>query len=1007
MKRHCTYIALTVGLITAIIPSDAQKIQATLSHYSTDNGMPSNSVSDIKQDAYGYLWISTWNGLARFDGYNFCNYETGSSSHIPMLHNRIIDMTIDKRQNIWLRMYDGRIFVLDRRSDRIVNPFAGTSAGEAVKTERPLLATADGAVTAIVNGKRMAWLHLTPQGLKNRLLPVAEVQTCMTEDERGNVWTGTADGHISRWKEGKPGPENIRTGSPVNCICTRGNTAYAGLADGRIVRFDTTHPQEDYQEVTREQTGVTTIFVDSQNRLWLSTHISGIIRLDLTSRNRKHFTQQVLSPQEDSNGARICEVNGRIWMILNHGGFGYYNQEKDCIEYFYNDPSMPWNLSNATSCFQIMREGVVWESTNRRGLEKLVIMKRTINRTQPFESNSRAYANDIRALYYDRKQKRLLIGSKSGSIKIYQKGKVSTIDTDGHGQNIGRIYHINSDSQNRYWICTKGHGLYMMEAANGSYLKGKQTHFSAQPGNKWSLSSDNVYCTVEDREGNIWIATYDGGVNIFPRRQRGKSLKIFNKNNVLKHYPDLSFQKVRTLTVDGEGRVWAGTTDGLLVMSLHNGIVRTETVADPKGYADGLRSYDIVCLATDSRGTVWIGTNGGGLSHCLGRGTDGKWHFETFDTHDGLPSEEVRSITFDQRGYVWFGTDHSLCSFDPHKRVFSTFGMEDGIDDTSCSEAAALTLPDGRILFGTINGYYTLDRHKLKKVKTTDLKLRFTDFYLNDQLVTPRTSDTYSYYVPDSTSVELPTHGSMFAFRFASLNYELQQRVHYQYKLEGFDTDWHNAGKSRTVSYSGVPTGNYKLVIRAFLLEAPDQYAVCTMNVRVPPYFLLSTQAIWIYILLILLTLLTLLYLRQQQLARREKMRVLKVGPQEIAFTHKDDYNFVKQQLDWLEQHYMDSTLKTDDLVGPTGMSRTSYYLELKQLTGLSPKELILDFRLKKAQMYLEKTDSTVAEIAYKTGFNDPVYFTRLFRQKIGLPPTKYREEKRNPPTEENKEPGA
>ena len=64
-------------------------------------------------------------------------------------------------------------------------------------------------------------------------------------------------------------------------------------------------------------------------------------------------------------------------------------------------------------------------------------------------------------------------------------------------------------------------------------------------------------------------------------------------------------------------------------------------------------------------------------------------------------------------------------------------------------------------------------------------------------------------------------------------------------------------------------------------------------------------------------------------------------------------------------------------------------------------------YELQKAQMYLEKTDSTVAEIAYKTGFNDPVYFTRLFRQKIGLPPTKYREEKRNPPTEENKEPGA
>ncbi len=59
----------------------------------------------------------------------------------------------------------------------------------------------------------------------------------------------------------------------------------------------------------------------------------------------------------------------------------------------------------------------------------------------------------------------------------------------------------------------------------------------------------------------------------------------------------------------------------------------------------------------------------------------------------------------------------------------------------------------------------------------------------------------------------------------------------------------------------------------------------------------------------------------------------------------------------------------------------------------MTPKEFIADFRLKKATMYLDNTSDTVAEIAGKTGFSDPIYFTRAFKQQTGLTPSKYREQ--------------
>ena len=111
-------IAVILLMILSPKTADAQQFQASLSHYSTDEGLASNAIAKIKQDDYGFIWLSTWNGLSRFDGYNFYNYQTGAGSRIPKLHNRILDMVIDTQQNVWMRMYDGRVFVVKRSNDQ-------------------------------------------------------------------------------------------------------------------------------------------------------------------------------------------------------------------------------------------------------------------------------------------------------------------------------------------------------------------------------------------------------------------------------------------------------------------------------------------------------------------------------------------------------------------------------------------------------------------------------------------------------------------------------------------------------------------------------------------------------------------------------------------------------------------------------------------------------------------------------------------------------------------------
>ena len=993
MKLKSVAYTLLLTLSMSCLPAHGQQLQAALSHYSADDGLASNAIGDIQRDDYGYIWVSTWNGLSRFDGYNFYNYETGNRSGVPLLHNRIFKILIDKEQNVWMVMYDRRIFVLDRHTDKIINPFEGIAGYEDFRTSTPLFVTTSGYVLACIDGVGIYSMRIDQNDkVKTSLIVTGDLHiNSIVEGHKGELWVACDNGiRQLNLTNGTLSKNGILEGEDINCMYSNGYNIYAGTVSGKIVTFA---PGQQPLTISEQPLPITSIYVDKHDLLWFSTTERGVSRMNLETGNVKSFEQRVLVPVYDSRGSTIMETDSILWVAMNHGGFGYYNRQTDEIEYFHNDPSNPWNLSNSINAYIALEEGVVWESTSRRGLEKLEILKSTIERRHLFDNVlSGSMANEIRALYYDHKRNQLLIGNKTGTLSIFKNGVRTDYQSDeSAGRSMGRIYGINMDRDGDYWLCCKGTGVIRLTPTAGNF---KYTFFTKDGEAGSCLNSNDAYCSVQDKAGNIWVATYGGGINIFIRQKNG-TYRILNKDNGLKGYPKDSYQKIRTLAIDQEGNIWAGTTDGILIMSLKGQVFEAHEIASTKDIRYVLGSNDIVCLACAKDGSMWVGTNGGGLCHTIGRDSEGLWMFECFNVHDGLPSEEILSMTFDAKGNVWFCTDHVLCSYDIERRIFSLFGMQEGVDDTMCSEGAVLALPNGNVLFGTIDGYYVIDRKKLVNTSGSLLKLRITDFYLNNAIVSPHIDDTYDYYVPDSGEVVLPTHGSEFAIRFAALNYQLQHRTHYQYMLEGYDDDWQNADKSRMVSYSGLPSGTYKFMVKAFLLEAPENYDMRTLIVKVPPYWLLSSVAVWIYMIITVIVVLGLIYWLQERKKHKERQRVLKVGQQDVAFERKDDYDFMKRQLDWLEEHYSDAGLRYEDMIAQSTLGRMAYYNELQTFTGMSPKDFVTDFRLKKALQLLEEDNGlSVSEIATKTGFNDPVFFTRSFKNMTGLTPLRYRSKK-------------
>lgn len=116
------HILLIASLMLPLVVAKAQtaKFDYVFEHYSTDNGLPHNSIAEIHQDAKGYIWVCTWYGLSRFDGNSFVNYIMLPGDFTNLTHNRMLSLDEDVLGYLWLRTYDYRLYRFDPMSEQFV-----------------------------------------------------------------------------------------------------------------------------------------------------------------------------------------------------------------------------------------------------------------------------------------------------------------------------------------------------------------------------------------------------------------------------------------------------------------------------------------------------------------------------------------------------------------------------------------------------------------------------------------------------------------------------------------------------------------------------------------------------------------------------------------------------------------------------------------------------------------------------------------------------------------------
>ena len=190
----------------------------------------------------------------------------------------------------------------------------------------------------------------------------------------------------------------------------------------------------------------------------------------------------------------------------------------------------------------------------------------------------------------------------------------------------------------------------------------------------------------------------------------------------------------------------------------------------------------------DSRGDVWIGTVSNGLLHYSA--ATGK-----IETIEGTPCRDISCIEEDAQGNIWAGTQYGLGKYDRTVGKFTNYYAADGIGGNQFYDRSSCRLPDGTLVFGGTHGLTFFNPMDVSTKR--EIPLLFEDLKIHNRLARPQDSESIDKHLSYRPDICLDHNQNGFSISFAALDYCEYERVHYYYKMDGFDKYWIDARNNR------------------------------------------------------------------------------------------------------------------------------------------------------------------------------------------------------------------
>jgi signal transduction histidine kinase/ligand-binding sensor domain-containing protein/CheY-like chemotaxis protein/AraC-like DNA-binding protein len=647
----------------------------------------------------------------------------------------------------------------------------------------------------------------------------------------------------------------------VTTLETTGRDLWIGTRKGKILRYDSERDEFRLYPLEHPRTGKTveSLYMDNFGQVWILTDRFGITRLDPRSGKTKYYfltPPEIENLTDDERTVIFEDSHNQLWLGGQNIGVQHYIRAADRFDVYLNDPKDPGSLpSNIVECITEDREGNLLIGTNwfGMGLSRMITIDPAFRYIRPVEFPDSKMENVIRSLFTDSKGY-IWAGTKNGKIHIYDPDlkRVHTIDGNSTGFTGSNVYSVFEDSGGFIWLGTKGGGVFRSEqplpVVFPDYRKMSFTAYQRKDGDSNSLNCNNVYDLVVDELGRVWVATYGGGLNMMEPGETGGSPEYqhFTTAN-----SGLTSDKLRDLCLDRSGRLWLATTYGVNYIDIYRDpqLNINSLLADP-GNPGSLSYNDIIMITEDRKGNIWLATAGGGVNEILENGTDG-FSLRKYNKKDGLAEDYIISIIEDVYGYMWIGSDNGLTRLNPLNHVIENFGKKNGLPESLFSEKTCAVTPAGKVLFGTINGFYSVSPELIAKESFTP-GICLTSLHIHNREVSPGQDDSpLEKSIAFTKEITLKPDQSNIAIEFSMLSYKSPESNQYEYMLEGFDEHWVYAGREHRAPYTNVPPGHYTFRVRGLNRDLSESNSETSLRIKVLPPFWKTGIAYVSYFLLL------------------------------------------------------------------------------------------------------------------------------------------------------------
>lgn len=870
--------------------------------FSIYNGLAQRTVTDIVQDPKGFIWFSTWNGLNKFDGYTFKNYKAYPGDGCTLTSNRLSGIVQNRHCDIWCLNYDGRAYLFDSRQEEFIDILLPIEEkNRETYTVQKVYALAKGISwivcahgafrideQAFKNGRQEGSITFYSPEAGN--LPGRKILNII-QDEEEDEWILTNKGACIVGKKAMPDntkfisicennknmylissnrlaiynkqTEQLRfekiphAHSRLNSIQNLGkDTIGIGTDNGFTLFFAQSNRFKyiDTHLVSPPFASISRIFRDSHSEIWAFSDAPGVMRYSLIT-DEKQFYQT--SPQDMPKAERMSrdvffeDSQGTLWLVPHLGCLSYYDRDTKELNPYYTDYSDPESkFTPVILNFYLDKQNNFWYS-NSFEMGKISFFPNACQLTL-FD-----YGYETRAFLID-KDKNLWAANKKGFIRIINpdgslkgyltsEGKIST-NAIPFGKN---IYCFMEDKEGDIWLGSKWDGIFRLRnKGNGHFSIQKYEHKESDP---YSLSNNSIYSICQDSRNRIWVGTYGGGLNLFEESPDGKGYFLHSKN-LLKDYPKDRFAKVRIIKEVNQ-TLLVGTTEGLLTFSENfespKDITFNQNIRIPDKVSS-LSSNDVTDIYTDSRENTYVLTFTGGVNQIVSDDllTD-HIQFKTYTKREGLPSDLVLSMVEDEQKDLWIISENAIIKFDPQSSTFDKYGKEYLQKEIYFSEAIPV-VQQNQLIVGTEAGMIKINPASFIK-NTYTPPIAFTGLKIQGV--------QQNLAIDDLKELHLNPNERNVSFQFAALDYIDPTSISYAYRLKGLEDKWNEVDNSRTASYINLPPGKYELQIRSTNSDGVWTDNVRSLPINVIPTFWETYWALLFYAVLFILSTAAIVYI--------------------------------------------------------------------------------------------------------------------------------------------------